>query len=157
MPELSAHKLPFDRSPHAGVLCEVEGFALVMLCNCRPITRKLAVLLLKEVKSLFSILGFSKVRWLLLSTCDMFIWVQVIHVSNQQHNHFLRCKMQVNSAKKTRQSGKQNETLTCLARQVMFWAGSSQWNSPLFNRVAGQVDVPAGQVNSRGSLPPLGK
>ena len=25
--------------------------------------------------------------------------------------------------------------------------------SPLFNRVAGQVEVPAGQVNLRGSLP----
>ena len=33
------------------------------------------------------------------------------------------------------------------ARQVMFWAESSQFNSPLFNGVAGQVEVPAGQVN----------
>ena len=35
----------------------------------------------------------------------------------------------------------------------MFWAESSQCNSPLFNRVAGQVEVPAGQVNFRSSLP----
>ena len=34
-------------------------------------------------------------------------------------------------------------------RQVMFWAESSQCNSPLFigGEVAGQVEVPAGQVN----------
>ena len=51
------------------------------------------------------------------------------------------------------QSGKQNWTLTCPARQVMFWAESLQCNSPLFNRVAMQVEVPAGQVNFRGSLP----
>ena len=39
------------------------------------------------------------------------------------------------------------------AQQVMFWAEPSQCKSPLFNRVAGQVEVPAGQVNLRGSLP----
>ena len=35
----------------------------------------------------------------------------------------------------------------------MFWAESLQYNSPLFNRVAGQVEVLVGQVNYRGSLP----
>ena len=45
--------------------------------------------------------------------------------------------------------------LTWPARQAMFWAESSQCNSPLFNRVAGQVEVLAGQVNFRGSLPCL--
>ena len=60
-----------------------------------------------------------------------------------QHNHLPRCKK--------RQLGKQNETLT--------WAECNlQCNSPLFNLVAGQVQVPAGQVpagqvNFRGSLP----
>ena len=47
--------------------------------------------------------------------------------------------LQVNSAK--------------TAPQVMFWTDSSQCNSPLFNRVAGQVEVLAWQVNLRGSLP----
>ena len=37
----------------------------------------------------------------------------------------------------------------------MFWAESSQCNSTLLNRVAGQVEVPAGQVNSRSNLPNL--
>ncbi|CAH1777850.1 unnamed protein product [Owenia fusiformis] len=59
--ELSAHRLPFDKSTHANVLNEVEGFALVMLCNCRPLTRKLAVLLMKEVRNLFNVIGVSKV------------------------------------------------------------------------------------------------
>ena len=42
--------------------------------------------------------------------------------------------------------------LTCLAQQVMLWAESSQCNFPLFKRVAGQVEVLAGQANFRGSL-----
>ena len=41
------------------------------------------------------------------------------------------------------------------AQKVMFLAWSSQCNSPLFNRVAWQVEVLAGQVNFRGSLPCL--
>ena len=41
------------------------------------------------------------------------------------------------------------------AQKVMFLAGSSRCNSPLFNRVAWQVEVLAGQVNFRGSLPCL--
>ena len=52
-------------------------------------------------------------------------------------------------------AGKQNKTLICPAQIVMFLAESSQCNSPLFNRVAGQVEVLAGQVNFRGSLPRL--
>jgi hypothetical protein len=35
-------------------LHEVEGLALVMLCNHRVVTRKLAAHLLKEVKQIFS-------------------------------------------------------------------------------------------------------
>ena len=50
---------------------------------------------------------------------------------------------------KIQQSGRQNKTLTCPAGQLMFWAESS----PFFNRVAGKVEVLAGQVNFRGSLP----
>ncbi|XP_055840446.1 protein furry isoform X2 [Episyrphus balteatus] len=35
----------------------VEGFALVLLCNCRPFLRKLAAIILKEVKNLMKALG----------------------------------------------------------------------------------------------------
>ena len=38
------------------------------------------------------------------------------------------------------------------ARQVMFWVESSQCNSSLFNRVAGQVEVAAGQNNFRDRM-----
>ena len=61
-----------------------------------------------------------------------------------QHKHLPRC----NGLR-----GKQNKTLACPARQIMFWAESSQCNSPLFKRVAWQVKVLAGQINLRGSFP----
>ena len=62
-----------------------------------------------------------------------------------------RCKLQVNLAKKP--MGQADRTLTCPARQVMFWAESSQFNSSLFNRVVGQVEMPAGQVNFKAACP----
>ena len=62
------------------------------------------------------------------------------------------CKMRENWAKMANR-GKQNQTQTCPSRQVIFRAESSQCNSPLFKRVAGQVEVLAGQVNFMGSLP----
>ena len=45
----------------------------------------------------------------------------------------------------------QDPNLPCLASNDLGRV-SSQCNSPLFNRVAGQVEVPVGQVNLRGSL-----
>ncbi|ESO93945.1 hypothetical protein LOTGIDRAFT_105090, partial [Lottia gigantea] len=36
------------------VLHEVEGLALVMMCSCRMMTRKLALILLKEVRNIFN-------------------------------------------------------------------------------------------------------
>uniref|UniRef100_A0A3Q0T083 Furry homolog, like n=1 Tax=Amphilophus citrinellus TaxID=61819 RepID=A0A3Q0T083_AMPCI len=42
------------------VLHVVEGLALVVLCSCRPATRKLAVNVLKEVRALHTALGISK-------------------------------------------------------------------------------------------------
>ncbi|XP_055608943.1 protein furry isoform X4 [Uranotaenia lowii] len=46
------HELPLATTMHM-----VEGFALVMLCNCRPAPRKFAVNILKEVKNLMKALG----------------------------------------------------------------------------------------------------
>jgi hypothetical protein len=37
---------------HVAILHLVEGFAIVMLCNVRPAPRKLAVTILREVKTL---------------------------------------------------------------------------------------------------------
>ena len=67
-----------------------------------------------------------------------------------QHTHF----QVVSEFGKKQLSGKQNKTLTCPTQQVMFWAESSQCITPLFNRGAGQVEVPAGQVNFRGRMEP---
>lgn len=39
----------------------VEGLALVVLCSCRPATRRLAVNVLKEVRALHTALGICKV------------------------------------------------------------------------------------------------
>uniref|UniRef100_A0A8C2CW93 Furry homolog, like n=1 Tax=Cyprinus carpio TaxID=7962 RepID=A0A8C2CW93_CYPCA len=52
--------LPLERSPLWQVLHVVEGLALVVLCSCRPATRRLAVNVLKEVRSLHTALGIAK-------------------------------------------------------------------------------------------------
>ncbi|TSN30211.1 Protein furry homolog-like [Bagarius yarrelli] len=52
--------LPLERSPVVGVLHVVEGLALVVLCSCRPATRRLAVNVLKEVRALHNTLGIAK-------------------------------------------------------------------------------------------------
>uniref|UniRef100_A0A673M1U7 Protein furry homolog-like n=1 Tax=Sinocyclocheilus rhinocerous TaxID=307959 RepID=A0A673M1U7_9TELE len=51
--------LPLERSPLWTVLHVVEGLALVVLCSCRPATRRLAVNVLKEVRSLHTALGIA--------------------------------------------------------------------------------------------------
>ena len=64
--------------------------------------------------------------------------------SGVQHNHLPHCKLQVNLARNGNQASR---TL-----DPYLPAESSQCNSPLFNRVEGQVEVPAVPVNFRGSL-----
>uniref|UniRef100_A0A3Q3JHT0 Furry homolog, like n=1 Tax=Monopterus albus TaxID=43700 RepID=A0A3Q3JHT0_MONAL len=58
--QLSGHSLSLERNPPLGVLHVVEGLALVVLCSCRPATRRLAVNVLKEVRALHSALGIGK-------------------------------------------------------------------------------------------------
>lgn len=48
----------------------VEGFALVMLCNCRSLPRKLAVNILKEVKNLYRALGLPETEPFLIDAID---------------------------------------------------------------------------------------
>uniref|UniRef100_A0A4W3IH47 Furry homolog, like n=1 Tax=Callorhinchus milii TaxID=7868 RepID=A0A4W3IH47_CALMI len=55
-----AHTLPLERSAYSSVFHAVEGFALVVLCSCRPATRRLAVNVLREIRTLFTALGLSK-------------------------------------------------------------------------------------------------
>uniref|UniRef100_A0A4W5PRX3 FRY like transcription coactivator n=1 Tax=Hucho hucho TaxID=62062 RepID=A0A4W5PRX3_9TELE len=56
----SGPSLPLERTPLWGVLHVVEGLALVVLCSCRPATRRLAVNVLKEVRALHTALGIAK-------------------------------------------------------------------------------------------------
>ncbi|XP_026200831.1 protein furry homolog-like isoform X12 [Anabas testudineus] len=56
----SGHSLSLERNHPLGVLHLVEGLALVVLCSCRPATRKLAVNILKEVRALHASLGIGK-------------------------------------------------------------------------------------------------
>ncbi|EPQ14590.1 Protein furry like protein [Myotis brandtii] len=53
----SSHRMQSERSPHCSVLHAVEGFALVLLCSFQVATRKLSVLILKEIRALFLVLG----------------------------------------------------------------------------------------------------
>uniref|UniRef100_A0A8C5NAA8 Furry homolog, like n=1 Tax=Gouania willdenowi TaxID=441366 RepID=A0A8C5NAA8_GOUWI len=53
----SGRSLSLERSLPLGVLHVVEGLALVVLCSCRPATRRLAVNILKEVRCMFLCLG----------------------------------------------------------------------------------------------------
>ncbi|XP_076873674.1 protein furry homolog-like isoform X3 [Brachyhypopomus gauderio] len=52
--------LPLDRPVVPSVLHVVEGLALIVLCSCRPATRRLAVNVLKEVRALHNALGIAK-------------------------------------------------------------------------------------------------
>lgn len=57
----SSRSLSLERSPLSSVLHLVEGLALVVLCSCRPATRRLAVNVLKEIRALHTALGIGKV------------------------------------------------------------------------------------------------
>uniref|UniRef100_A0A671XYI2 FRY microtubule binding protein n=1 Tax=Sparus aurata TaxID=8175 RepID=A0A671XYI2_SPAAU len=56
----SSLKMPAERGPHSSVLHAVEGLALVLLCSCQLSTRRLAVAILKEIRSLFMTIGQSE-------------------------------------------------------------------------------------------------
>lgn len=56
--------------PLSTTLHLVEGFALVMLCNYRPAPRKLAVHIMKEVKSIMKLLGIPETESSLIDSID---------------------------------------------------------------------------------------
>ncbi|KAM9733099.1 protein furry homolog isoform 3-T3 [Menidia menidia] len=53
-------KMPAERGPHTTVLHSVEGLALVLLCSCQLSSRRLAIGILKEIRSLFMTIGQSE-------------------------------------------------------------------------------------------------
>lgn len=63
-PELTVDEsaaLALANHQHRQTVHAVEGLALVLLCSCRPIVRKRAVSMLKEVRHLFNVLDIPKV------------------------------------------------------------------------------------------------
>lgn len=56
--------------PISTTLHLVEGFALIMLCNYRPAPRKLAVHILKEVKSIMKLIGIPETELPLIDVID---------------------------------------------------------------------------------------
>uniref|UniRef100_A0AAX7TYV3 Furry homolog, like n=1 Tax=Astatotilapia calliptera TaxID=8154 RepID=A0AAX7TYV3_ASTCA len=56
----SGRSLSLEHNLPLGVVHVVEGLALVVLCSCRPATRRLAVNVLKEVRALHTALSISK-------------------------------------------------------------------------------------------------
>ncbi|KAM3874720.1 protein furry homolog [Diretmus argenteus] len=56
----SSLRVPAERGPHSTVLHAVEGLALVLLCSCQLSTRRLAIAILKEIRSLFMTIGQSE-------------------------------------------------------------------------------------------------
>ncbi|XP_028274555.1 protein furry homolog isoform X3 [Parambassis ranga] len=56
----SSLKVPAERGPHSTVLHAVEGLAFILLCSCQLSTRRLAISILKEIRSLFMTIGQSE-------------------------------------------------------------------------------------------------
>lgn len=59
-----------NEQPLSTTMHFVEGFALVMLCNCRSYSRKLAVMILKEIKNLSRALGLAETEPFLIDVID---------------------------------------------------------------------------------------
>jgi hypothetical protein len=57
-----AANMATENANNRATLRAVEGLALVMLCSCRPIVRKRAVSMLKDVRNLFNLLDIPKVK-----------------------------------------------------------------------------------------------
>nr|XP_039267750.1 LOW QUALITY PROTEIN: protein furry homolog [Styela clava] len=54
------HIMPKNNNPYAPIINRIEGFAIVLLCSSRSITRKLAGHILKEVRTLARALDYGK-------------------------------------------------------------------------------------------------
>uniref|UniRef100_A0A669DKZ5 FRY microtubule binding protein n=1 Tax=Oreochromis niloticus TaxID=8128 RepID=A0A669DKZ5_ORENI len=60
--KISSLKTSSERGPHSTVLHAVEGLAVVLLCSCQLSTRRLAIAILKEIRSLFVTIGQCEVK-----------------------------------------------------------------------------------------------
>nr|XP_026693619.1 protein furry homolog-like [Ciona intestinalis] len=79
----------YNKNTYAPFIARIEGFALVLFCSCRSVTRKLAILLLKEVKSLAQALNPGKDRnELCIDALDRFT-PDVVYEVIQQHRDLI--------------------------------------------------------------------
>ncbi|XP_078495055.1 protein furry homolog-like [Ciona intestinalis] len=79
----------YNKNTYSPFIARIEGFALVLFCSCRSVTRKLAILLLKEIKSLAQALNPSKDRdELCVDALDRFT-PDVVHEVIQQHRDLI--------------------------------------------------------------------
>ncbi|XP_061834044.1 protein furry homolog-like isoform X4 [Nerophis lumbriciformis] len=90
----SSHSLSAERSS-LGVLHMVEGLAMVVLCSCRPATRRLAVNVLKEVRALHTTLGIGKAdEELAIDVMDRLsasVLESFIHLTGADQTNLLYC------------------------------------------------------------------
>lgn len=75
------------------MLHAVEGLALVLLCSCQLSTRRLSIAILKEIRSLFMIIGQVEVkqRKKAKSDCSIDFFSLQIEIS-----YFVNCRMMIN-------------------------------------------------------------
>uniref|UniRef100_A0A3B4BYW3 Furry homolog, like n=1 Tax=Pygocentrus nattereri TaxID=42514 RepID=A0A3B4BYW3_PYGNA len=84
--------LPLERSPLWGVLHVVEGLALVVLCSCRPATRRLAVNVLKEVRALHNALCITKELAIdVMDRVSASVLESFIHLTGADQTNLLYC------------------------------------------------------------------
>lgn len=76
----SSVKMPSERGPHSAVLHAVEGLAFVLLCSCQLSTRRLAIAVLKEIRSLFMTIGQSEVNSTKLNFRVVLLKLQTVYL-----------------------------------------------------------------------------
>uniref|UniRef100_A0A8C9TAW2 Furry homolog, like n=1 Tax=Scleropages formosus TaxID=113540 RepID=A0A8C9TAW2_SCLFO len=89
----SSHSLPLDRCQMPGVLHVAEGLALVVLCSCRPATRRLAVNVLREVRALAAALGITRLAIDVMDRLSASVLESFIHLTgaDQVSTNLLYC------------------------------------------------------------------
>lgn len=152
----SGPSLPLERSPLWGVLHVVEGLALVVLCSCRPATRRLAVNVLKEVRALHTALGIAKVTTNSLIDWDLKVTKMRCSVSQ------VRCKRLTFMVSVCRSQGDEELAIDVMDRQsasvlesFIHLTGADQVRMAklLFNTARTHPDPPLSPADQPAILP----
>uniref|UniRef100_A0A669EJ86 Furry homolog, like n=1 Tax=Oreochromis niloticus TaxID=8128 RepID=A0A669EJ86_ORENI len=88
----SGRSLSLERNLPLGVLHVVEGLALVVLCSCRPATRRLAVNVLKEVRALHTALSINEELAIdVMDRLSASVLESFIHLTGADQTNLLYC------------------------------------------------------------------